>query len=548
MAIAGIITGIIIINSGSENIRGGGTVRLGSPYYPSSLDPIYAWMNSDKIGVIILEQICEGLFDYEISSEGTSGIISNLATSYEWSDDDINLTCTLRDDVLFHDDTPFNAQAVKWNFDRFDTLFSFSGASYIWKLPDGNWIINKTEIIDEYQIRFVLNEPFAPFLSILASRFTYIVSPASSPIDTFIGNNPDELIGTGPFRYYSHVEDASIVLEDNPNYWNGIPDIDYVNYTVFPDWATVMEAVKAKDISFGGHGLSEEEIETLNNIPGLIVEKNIKMSNNFLHMNNERINVTMRKAVSYAINYTHYIEEIRGNGEARTRSPIPKPVLYSNWENFKVPNCNISLARQTLKDVSWNGTLDLTANNDISPGNEWETIANSSFPLATYNFTYITGNSFMQNFSQPVINYLSQIGVKVEAKNVSYYEFIGRLVGIFGYPRTLNNFELFILGYNPDYNDPHIITYPLFSNKNTSENFAQVNNTLLQQLMEEAIGETNETLREQLYDNIQKQLIEEIYPMAWLYQDIQYYVYLANLTGLPLENPFKFSFKNARFI
>jgi ABC-type transport system substrate-binding protein len=326
-----------------------------------------------------------------------------------------------------------------------------------------------------------------------------------------------------------------------------MPDIDYILYTVYPDWATVMEAVKAKDISFGGHALTEEEIETLNNIPGLIVKKNIKMSNNLLFMNNERINITMRKAISNAINYTHYIEEVRGNGEPRTRSSIPKPVLYSNWEDFKVPNCNISLARQTLKDAGWNGTVSLTANDDISPGNEWETLANSSFPLATYNFTYISGYGFMELFAQPVINYLSQIGVKVEAKNVSYYEFFGRLYGIFGYPRTLNNFELFISGWNPDYNDPHIITYPLFSNKNTYENLAQVNNTLLQQLMEEAIGETNETLREQLYDDIQKQLIEEIYPMAWLHQDIQYYVYLANLKGLPLENPFKFSFKNAKF-
>jgi peptide/nickel transport system substrate-binding protein len=547
VAIAGIISGIIIFND-IEVQRGGGTVKLGSPYYPSSLDPIYSWMISDNVGVIILEQICEGLFDYKISSEGTSSIISNLATSYEWSDDDLNLTCRLKRGVQFHDNTPFNAQAVKWNFDRFDTLFSFSAASYIWKLPDGNWIINKTEIIDEYQVRFVLNEPFVPFLSILASKFTYIVSPASSPIDTFIGNNPDELIGTGPFRYYSHVEDVSIILEANPNYWNGMPDIDRVLYTVYPDWPTVMEAVIAKDISFGGHDLNEEDLETLNNIPDLIVKRDIKMSTNLLFMNNERINVTMRKAVSYAINYTQYIEEILGHGEPRTRSPIPKPVLYSNWEDFKVPNCNISLARQTLKDAGWNGTLGLTANNDVSPGNEWETLGNSSFPLATYNFTYITGYGFMESFAQPVINYLSQIGVKVEAKNVSYFEFIGRLYGIYGYPRTLNNFELFLIGWHPDYNDPHIITYPLFSNKNTSENTAQVNNTLLQQLMEESIGETDETLREQLYDNIQKELIEEIYPMAWLYQDIQYFVYLANLTGLPLENPFKFSFKNARFI
>jgi peptide/nickel transport system substrate-binding protein len=546
VAIAGIISGIVIF-IGTEVKRGGGTVRLGHTDYPSSLDPIYAWWRFDKVGVTIIEQMCEGLFDYEITNEG-SKIINNLAINHEWSDDNLNLTCTLREDVLFHDNTPFNAQAVKWNFDRFYTLFTFFGGAYAWKLPDGSWIINKTEVVDEYEVKFVLNEPFAPFLSILASKFTYLVSPASTPADNFLGNNPDELIGTGPFRYHSHMEDETITLEDNEDYWNGRPDIDDITLTIYPNWTSIWEAVKAKEITFSGLALSDEDIDTLNNITGINIKKDVMMANNLIYMNNERINVTMRKAISYAINYTHFIEEIRGNGEPRTRSPIPKPVLFSNWDDFKVPYCNISLARQTLVDAGWNGTGSLTANNDISPGNEWETIANSSFPLANFNFTYITGNFYTGAPAQLSIDYLKQIGVKIEATNVSYFEYIGRLFGIFGYPRTLNNFELFVLGWNPDYNDPHIVSYPLFSNKNTSDNLAQVNNSLLQQLMEEAIAETNETLREQLYDDIQKQLIEEIYPMAWLYQDIGYYVYLSNLQGLPLDNPFKFSFKNAKFV
>lgn len=540
VAIAGIITGIIL--SDSELKRGGGTVTMGFGDYPGTFDPILSWYNWEVEGVMIVGQMAEGLFDYAVSSEGSS-IINNLATSYEWSNDDLNLTCTLREDVRFHDNTRFNAQAVKWNFDRFYYLFTFFGGSYSWKLPNGNWIINKTEVISEYQVRFVLNEPFAPFLSLLASRFTYILSPTSTVADDFIGNNPNDVYGTGPFQYHSHEENMIVSLSANENYWGGWPDIDEIIFRTYSNSSVWWEAIKSKDSSINRVSLSDEDVEELNNITGISVKEIVRTSNNLLIMNNERINVTMRKAISYAINYTHYLEEVRANNETRTRSPIPKPVLYSNWEDFNVPYCNISLARKTLKDAGWNGTAGLTANDDISPDNEWETIANSSFPIATYNYTYIPWIGYMATLAQPLTEYLQQIGIKVELKNVTYGQMIGQLYGRYGWPKRLNRFELFALGWNPDYNEPHIVIYPMFSNGGI-ENIAQVNDSLIQQWMEEAILETNDTLREQLYDDIQKRLIEELYPMAWLYQDKSYIVYLSKMNGLQLNNPFKFSLKN----
>ncbi len=544
VAIAGIISGIIILSDTGVK-RGGGTVRMGFGDYPDTFDPILSWWGWDVEGVTIVEQMTEGLFDYEISSEGTR-IINNLATDYEWSEDDLNLTCKLRRNVRFHDNTLFNAQAVKWNFDRFYDLFTFFGGAYAWQLPSGNWIINRTEIIEDYQVRFVLNEPFAPFLSLLASKFTYILSPTSTVADNFIGNNPNDVYGTGPFLYKSHIEDMNVTLKFNPNYWGGVPDIDEIIFTTYSNFSVWLDAIKSKESQINRLTLYDEEVAEINNITGISVKEIMKTSNNYLNMNNERINVTMRKAISYAINYTHYIEEIRAFNETRTRSPIPKPVFYSNWDDFNLPYCNITLARQMLKDVGWINTTGLTSNDDISPGNEWEMRANSSFPLAIYNFTYIPNRYFMAAFAGPLTDYLKQIGVKVELKTMSGGEYYGRLYGIYGYPRNLNYFELFITGWNPDYNEPHMVTYPLFSNKNTLENLAQVNDTLIQQWMEEAITETNETLRQQLYNDIQQRLIEELYPMAWLHQDKTHITYLSSLKGLPLNNPFKLSLKDVK--
>jgi len=63
VAIAGIISGIIILSE-SEVYRGGGTVRWGFDDYPSTFDPILSWWNWDVVGVTIVEQMAEGLFDY----------------------------------------------------------------------------------------------------------------------------------------------------------------------------------------------------------------------------------------------------------------------------------------------------------------------------------------------------------------------------------------------------------------------------------------------------------------------------------------------------
>ena len=318
LGIAGMIGGIIIIINESESKRNGGTISMGFLEYPSTFDPILSWYLWEVQSVNIIEQMTEGLFDYEVSSEG-SHIINKLATDYEWSDDNLNLTCTLRKHVRFHDGTAFNAQAVKWNFDRFSNLFTFFGGAYIWKLPNGKWIINKTEVLNDYQVKFVLNEPFAPFLSLLASKITYILSPTSTVVDNFIGNNPNDLYGTGPFKYDSHEENKNVTLSANPTYWGGMPDIDEIKFITYSDFSVWWEAIKSKECSIARVTLYDEEVEELNNITGISVKEIVTTSNNLLNMNNERINVTMRKAISYAINYTHYLEEIRANNETRTR-------------------------------------------------------------------------------------------------------------------------------------------------------------------------------------------------------------------------------------
>ncbi|NHJ25414.1 MAG: hypothetical protein EAX89_12605, partial [Candidatus Lokiarchaeota archaeon] len=178
VAIAGIVSGIIIF----MGIPKGGTLNVGITYEVSEIDPILSVTAAEQI---IINQVTETLFENDYIG-GIPQIINNLAINFNWNSNHTEFTCTLRKNVMFHDGTPFNATAVKWNFDRVPQIVNPSNFieitwGYLFFLPDGRWIINKTQVIDPYTVKFVLNDRFVPFRALLTSSATGILSPASSP-------------------------------------------------------------------------------------------------------------------------------------------------------------------------------------------------------------------------------------------------------------------------------------------------------------------------------------------------------------------------------
>lgn len=536
VAIAGIVSGIVILSRSQEKF----TFYYGMNYNPFYMDPIEAW--ADWVSPFIIVQVTEGLFDYDYTSEG-GRLINNLASDYLWSADALNLTCTLRQGVKFHDGTHFNAEVVKWNIDRLHRLITDAGIDFLWQLPDGRWIINKTITLDEYTVRFVLNQPFVPLRSLLASMASYIVSPISTPYNDFLDISED-LVGTGPFMYNTFEENISVTLERNSNYWGSINNsIDEIIFTIFSDDTLNSTArfnamlAGSLTMTYAGGPWVEEDREALRNTPGITVQKTTSYWPNFLIMNTEFINATLRKAISYAFNYSYFLNQLRGLNETRLRSPIPKGMLYSNWEDFEVPYYNVTIARQTLKDgIGPNNSL--VASLPIDDDAAWEQLTNNN-PIAIFNFSYF--NSYTERGLVLFTENLRQIGIRLEAEPLSDFEFFSRAYGINGYDKNL---QLFKLGWVVNYNDPHNIISYLFSNT-AFDNWAQVDDSLIQQWLEEGIVETNETRREQVYYDIQKRLIEDIYPMLWLYTEDYYDVHVSNLRGF---NSLKYTFKDVYFV
>lgn len=541
VAIAGIISGVYIYNLlPEEKIFTYG--MSGNPYAPDPLRALFQW---DFFSHVVILQVMEGLFTTEYSN-GMYNTINNLAIDHEWSPDGLNFTCNLQQNVFFHDGTPFNAMAVKWNLDRIHRLVPYIGG-YLWRLPDDSgWIINETIMIDEFTVRFVLNQPFAPLRSLLASPMAFMLSPSSTPEDNFISTITTDYCGTGPFMFESFTENFSLILARNPSYWGSPIELDKIKFQIFFDDTARLEAMRSKQVSmtFAGGPWTDENRTMLTNTPGITVKFTNSMTQYYVFMNNAKINSTMREAISYAFDYLSYIEEFTPYNETRCNSPIPKQFPYSNWEDFDVPYYNITKARKILIDANWNGTEGLSANDNISVGNEWEVKANSSFPLAEYQFSYLDGDfGYTGQPLSPITNYLAQIGVKVVPEPLSGVEFYGRLFEIWGFNRSMLE-ELYFLAYNPVYNDPHSVIHPLFSNQGINDNFARVNDSLIQGWLDNASKEINFAARAQLYYQIQERIIEEVFPMLWIHNEQTVDAYLSDIHDVDVHT---YIFKNIYF-
>lgn len=529
-AIVGIISGIIIFRE---------TPKVDILYFlgyglPYTLDPIDV---TDPKDSDVINLVAEGLFDIDENSE----IIKCLATGYEWSTDDLNLTCTLREGVKFHDGTPFNAIAVKWNFDRVYRLLANISFFYLWLLPDGRPIINKTQVLDDYIVKFILNAPYAPLLSLFSSTYSYIVSPTSTPADDFIDSGTGGLVGTGPF-IYDFYADYNVTLYANPHYWGGKPKIDKL--IVLVPTKSVEEALLSDEIHIKkAVDFNESTLNSFRNNPLFTVSDPIPFPFlDFIVMNNKLINITMRKAISFAINYSNYLYS---NKYIHAKGPIPESILYHNITGIDVPYYNISVARRVLKDENWPRTDQLTVNNNISAGNEWELLANSSTPLAIYNYSACYNWPHSIWYADRIIEDLKQIGVKVEPFNLSVAEWFCINYEWGGYHRNMIE-----LGYNfwvADYNDPSNFITEFYTNKRLGENMGQVNDTLVQEWLEDAVIETDATVRRQLYYNIQKRLVEEVYPNIWLNSWTRTDIYVSNLRGW-YPHPFKDTLKLVYFV
>jgi peptide/nickel transport system substrate-binding protein len=163
-----------------------------------------------------------------------------LAESMEPNEDLTTWTLKLRPDVLFHDGTPLNAEALKTIFDTYLTAPTSNVAN---SLKD----VTALNVVDDLTVEYVLSDTNAAFPSVLTGSPGWPFSPTAAAANgPDAGANP---VGTGPFKFVSWQRDSNLVLEKNEDYWrDGLPYLDGITFRPIPDEDTRLSSLQSGDI------------------------------------------------------------------------------------------------------------------------------------------------------------------------------------------------------------------------------------------------------------------------------------------------------------
>ena len=170
--------------------------------------------------------------------------VPQLATEWAWAADGLSLTMKLRAGVLFHDGEPLDAEAVRFNIERYKT------APYSRRVSELK-PVKAAVVVDPMTVRLELSEPYAPLMAQLADRAGMMVSPkAARELGDKMAKQP---VCAGPYRLVEWVAQDRIVFEKFDRYWNAAAvTIDRVIYLPIPD-----DTVRLTNLRAGSFQLTE---------------------------------------------------------------------------------------------------------------------------------------------------------------------------------------------------------------------------------------------------------------------------------------------------
>lgn len=329
---------------------------------PSNFDPsTYYDVEAD----IIMMGVYEPLVKYEGPE---AKIVPWLAESWEASSDYKTYTFRLRKGVKFHDGTPFNAEAAKYNVERTIGLNQGPG----WLLAD---FVEKAEAPDEYTLVLHLKETSPMFIHNLCSLWGLkFLSPEEAKKHA-TSDDPwanewfkEHACGTGPYQLIEWTHGDRMVAKKFDDYWGGWKDnpnhFETLILRFIPESSTQRMLLERGDIDMTGMPLTLEDITAINQIPGLKCEAYpvpMVWMGALMTQRSPTDNVKVRQALLYAFNYDAVAKDILGGIRGRPcRGILFSPSFEGYDPNLPSYTYDLEKAKQLLTEAGYpNGGFSL---------------------------------------------------------------------------------------------------------------------------------------------------------------------------------------------
>lgn len=308
----------------------------------SSLDPIKSSSGSDHP---LLYPVYDRLISFNAELEPQPG----LAEAWDIPDD-TTIILHLREGVKFHDGTPFDAEAVKFNMERFDSEDSVHA--------NGSFnSIENIEVVDPLTVKLHLNEPDATLLLALTEHGGMMVSPEA--VKKYGDDYAQHPVGTGPYKLLKRVPNGELVFERFDDYWDeDNAHLDKLTIKIMTEENTRINALKSGEVDLATR-LNPVSIPSLEKDPDLILEHHIALRFNKIYLNSlisPFDNKAVRLAVLHGINREELIQSVNfGYGEPAYQ-PFPEGYWATNEDlafEYDPEKAKEILQEAGLEDVSF---------------------------------------------------------------------------------------------------------------------------------------------------------------------------------------------------
>ncbi len=457
-------------------------VSIGDASY---LNPVLA---TDTSSGTINTLVYNGLVKYDKDLN----LIGDLAKSWKISEDKLVITFYLHENVKWHDGIPFTANDVKFTYEQL--INPKVKTPYSSKFEE----VSGVEVIDEYTLRITYKEPFSPGLSSWGMGIIPRHIFQKGDFNTHPANqNP---IGTGPYIFKEWKRDEKIVLEANPEYFEGKPYIDKYVYRIIPDQAVEFLELKSGNIDM--MTLTPHQYQSETNSLQFQEQCNRFRYPNFVYtylgynlLNPLFKDKRIRQAIAYAINKEEIIQGVLlGLGKPAT-GPFP-PLSWAYNPAVKQYPYDIDKAKEILNEIGWKDT-----NNDG--------ILDKNGKKFEFTITTNQGNKMRALCAEIIQANLSKIGIKINIHIIEWSSFIHQYI-------DKKKFEAIILGWSLSFDPDCYNIWHSSQMKEDKYNFISYKNEEVDKLLVKGRRVFDQEKRKEIYYRIHTILAEE-QPYTFLY-------------------------------
>lgn len=368
----------------------------------SFLNPV---LSQDSASSEINSLVFNGLIKYD---RELKNFVGDLAESWKVeSGREPKITFFLRKGVLWHDGVEFTSHDVKFTYDKImdEKTNTVRRSSYE--------LVKKAEVLDRYTFRVTYREPFSPGLETWSIGIIPKHILEKEDINTSSFNRRP--IGTGPFRFVEWVSDEKIVLEANPKYFEGRPNLDRVIYRIIPETALSEMEILTKGVDYSG--LFPYQFQRISEVPFLKTYSQPSLGYTYIGYNlkNELFkDKRIRHALTHAINREEIVQYVLNGYGTVASGPFPNHLWYSN-PNVKPLAFDPERSKKLLYEAGWkdsNGDGILDRNGK------------------TFSFTLITnsGNDTRRDIGVIVQRQLREIGIDVKFELYEWSVFLKNFI------------------------------------------------------------------------------------------------------------------------